>query len=144
MAGNAKAAIMMKRILITTMVFAMLLPGCTSGTQSVVATNKSTTVDSAVQRGSVLFKEGQTGLPACSTCHTLDDSRLIGPGLRGIASRAGQRVPGETAKDYLYHSIVQPGAYIVQGYGNVMPADYGKSLSDQQIQDLIAYLQTLT
>jgi mono/diheme cytochrome c family protein len=89
-----------------------------------------------------LFKEGHGGLPACSTCHTLDDSRLIGPGLRGIGSRASQHGPNE--KDYSYNSIVQPGAYVVQGYDNVMPPNYVTSLSDQQIQDLIAYLLTLT
>src|SRR5262245_45503603 len=126
----------MTRSQITIMFFTMLLTGCASGIQPAtpgsnasVLSSKSGPDQSAAQRGVVLCKERHGGLPACATCHTLDASRLVGPGFRGVATGAGQHVPGETPSDYLHNVIVQPGAYIVQGYDNVMPPTYGTTLS---------------
>lgn len=81
---------------------------------------------------------------ACSTCHRADsEQRLIGPGLLNLRARAAERVPGESALDYIHTSIVQPGAYVVDGYPDIMPKNWGKVFSDEQLNDLIAYLLTL-
>jgi mono/diheme cytochrome c family protein len=94
-------------------------------------------------RGEALFTQPVGGQPACSTCHTLDETRIVGPGLGGVAARTGERVPGESAEAYLYNSIAHPGAFIVEGYANVMPAAYADTLTGEQLADLVAYLLTL-
>ncbi|MBI5667218.1 MAG: cytochrome c [Chloroflexi bacterium] len=81
---------------------------------------------------------------ACSTCHRADsEQRLVGPGLLNIGARAAQRVPGESALDYIRTSIVKPSAYVVDGYPDIMPKNWGKVFSDDELNDLIAYLLTL-
>jgi cytochrome c oxidase subunit 2 len=94
--------------------------------------------------GAQLFTQQINGAPACSTCHTLDGSTLVGPSLQGFAAGAGTRVESQSAQEYDYISITQPSAFIVSGFGNVMYAQYGRQLSPQQIADLIAYLLTLS
>ncbi len=41
-------------------------------------------------------------------------------------------------------SITQPAAFIVPGFTNSMPGQYGQKLSHQQLADIIAYLTTLS
>jgi cytochrome c553 len=92
--------------------------------------------------GAQLFTQSINGVPSCSSCHSLDDSVIAGPGMQGYAARAGTRIPNMSAQDYTYQSIVQPGAYIVPGFANVMYDQYGQRLSPQQIADLVAFLLT--
>src|SRR5690606_10159088 len=93
--------------------------------------------------GEALFTQAISGAPACSTCHSLDGSALVGPTLQGYAEIAAARVEGESAQDYTYTSIVQPAAHVVNGFPNAMYNQYGQRLSAQQLSDLIAYLLTL-
>src|SRR5258708_4542324 len=93
--------------------------------------------------GAQLFTQSVNGVPACSSCHSLDDTTITGPGMKGYTARAGTRVPNMSAQDYTYQSIVQPGAFVVSGFANVMYDQYGQRLSPQQIADLMAYLLTL-
>ena len=83
--------------------------------------------------------------PACSSCHATDPGRrLTGPSLAGVAERAAERVPGMTAEDYLRQSILEPNAYVVEGFSRgVMYQKFGDVLSDEDIDDLVAYLLTL-
>lgn len=46
-------------------------------------------------------------------------------------------------RDYLYQSIREPGAQIVAGYQNLMPASVAMEMSDEQIDDVIAYIESL-
>jgi mono/diheme cytochrome c family protein len=82
---------------------------------------------------------------ACATCHhPTTEERLIGPGLLNISTRAESRVPGETAEQYIHQSIVNPSAFLVPDYPDgLMPQVYGEVFSEQDIQDIIAYLFTL-
>src|SRR5205807_1081866 len=43
------------------------------------------------------------------------------PDLAGIGARAGKTKPGMSAKQYIIESLLQPGAYLVEGYPNIMP-----------------------
>jgi cytochrome c2 len=81
----------------------------------------------------------------CGGCHNVDnDAVLVGPSLLNIKDRAGSRVEGQTAVEYLHNSIVNPNDYIVEGFAaGVMVQTFGDTLSEQQINDLIAYLLTL-
>ena len=82
---------------------------------------------------------------ACATCHLTDsENTLIGPGLKNVGIRAQTRIPGMTAVEYIHQSIVDPSAYVVEGFpDNLMPHVFGDIFTEEQIQDLIAYLMTL-
>ncbi len=75
---------------------------------------------------------------ACVACHGAETG--VGPSLPTMAENAGERVEGQSAEDYLYESIVDPGAYIVEGFNNIMPATYEEQYSDQEIWDIVAYI----
>ena len=97
--------------------------------------------------GRRLFLEEVPGVNAgCRLCHSLEPGvRLVGPSLYDIGKVAGQRVPGMSAEEYLYQSIVDPDAYVVPGYpAGTMPPDARERLTEEQIQDLVAFLLTLT
>jgi mono/diheme cytochrome c family protein len=92
-------------------------------------------------RGEILFDQGKDGAVACVSCH--NETGVASPDLTGYSAVASSRVPGESAYEYTFHSIVEPGRYIVEGYGNAMPNTYDEALTPEEIADLIAYLLTL-
>lgn len=108
---------------------------------------------SPIALGEIVFK---TSTPACAACHSLvPGAQMAGPSLAGVATRAQQTVGSAEykgqAKDadaYLRESIVQPSAHTVAGamYStsgvSFMPATYGKDLTPDQIDHLVAYLAT--
>jgi cytochrome c2 len=80
----------------------------------------------------------------CGACHsTSPDTIIVGPSLAGVASRAGSRVDGLDAYTYLLTSVMQPDAYLVEGYENLMPGSLSKELTGEEVDGVIAYLQTL-
>jgi mono/diheme cytochrome c family protein len=95
-------------------------------------------------QGEVLFKQGIGGQASCATCHALNDQRIVGPGMSGIALRAGQRVSGKISEQYLRESILYPNSFVVPEYpSSVMPSNFGQVLTPQQVDNLVAYLLTL-
>ncbi|MCY4145899.1 MAG: cytochrome c [Chloroflexi bacterium] len=80
---------------------------------------------------------------ACSVCHITGGGR-VAPSFAGIADRAASRRLHMSAGQYLFESIVQPGAYLVAGYANAMPSNFAKRLSQAEIGHIIAYLLTLS
>jgi len=121
------------RIVLVTLIAFVLMSGCSQ--QSPMPD------DPAAARGEALFK----GMGACNTCHDVTDGTVIvGPSLRGIASRAAQREPGVSAQAYIEESIVAPNKFIVPGFqAGLMPQTYAERLTKDQIVDLVAYLMTL-
>ncbi len=104
------------------------------------------------QRGATLFagEVAITGFVACRGCHATDPlvGDGIGPNLAGVAMRAGSRVPGIVAEEYLRRSIRIHDEYVVPGFEAgiaraVVGRDFGDILTDEQIADLVAYLLTL-
>ncbi len=86
------------------------------------------------------------GVP-CMTCHTLDTSGRagVGPNLAGVGRRAGERMPGVNAREYLERSIRAHDEFIVPGHqGGMVRAvvgdDYGNLLPDEQIAALVDFL----
>ena len=79
----------------------------------------------------------------CSACHSTGDNRIVGPGLAGVFERAESRRTGKTAEEYVFTAITDPGSFIVDGFPNAMPGSFGSTISEGDIQDLIAYLATL-
>ncbi len=95
----------------------------------------------AVARGMQLATD--TG---CAACHTADGTPGTGPTWKGLAGstrplETGESVVADTA--YLFSSIVDPGAQIVQGFAPVMPDTYSDTLTETEINDLVAYIQSL-
>jgi cytochrome c551/c552 len=102
----------------------------------------------AAERGKALFEQATLGpksAPGCSTCHSLEpDKVIVGPSLARIATTAAAAVPGMSAEAFLRESIVNPEAHITAGFpAGVMYQYYGRDLSEQQINDLVAFLLTL-
>jgi len=98
---------------------------------------------SSAENGETLFNMFQVDASfACSTCHNAgSDVTLIGPGLLNISTIAETRVEGIDAVDYIYESIVNPSAYIVDGFTDgLMPQNWADIYSEQEIFDIIAYL----
>jgi mono/diheme cytochrome c family protein len=95
-----------------------------------------------VESGEILFN----GAGACTTCHQLGERapNLLtdheGTGTIGV--RCANRVPGEDCKAYFYSSLVDPAAYLVEGFAPIM-TDQRRSLSNAQIWALVAYLQSV-
>ena len=80
----------------------------------------------------------------CASCHaTSPDTRLVGPTLYDIGELAETRVPGEDAKLYLENAILYPEDYIVDSYENLMPSTFGRTLTGEELDALVAYLLTL-
>jgi nitric oxide reductase subunit C len=107
------------------------------------------------ENGKALFAKttiGKAGAPGCATCHSVEkDKKLVGPSLYGIATDAADTVKekdykgkAKSAAEWLRESIVDPNADVAEGFQpNVMPQNYGKDLTEQEINDLVAYLATL-
>ncbi|HSM58269.1 MAG TPA: cytochrome c [Candidatus Sulfomarinibacteraceae bacterium] len=114
----------------------LLAAGCASS--AAAPPQPTETVDPVVAQGRRLFSQH------CASCHAVDgEAVIVGPSLDGIASRAETRVEGLDARQYLDQSIVQPGAFLVPGFDDVMPSTLGKQLSGEELDALIAYLLTL-
>ena len=80
----------------------------------------------------------------CAGCHALEpDTIVIGPSLAGVGTRAETRVDGYDARAYIETSILNPGAYIVEGFNDVMPKNFGKDLTSADFDAVVAYLLTL-
>jgi cytochrome c551/c552 len=92
------------------------------------------------ERGASLFTQSINGAPTCSSCHTLSDTSLVGPGMAGYGERAAQAVSGQDAITYTFYSIVAPSRHIVPGFVNMMYLEYERKLDQGQIADLIAFL----
>jgi nitric oxide reductase subunit C len=125
--------------------------------QAATQTAVATTMDHGKDPRALGEKLFSTVVPTCKACHSLiPGADGAGPSLAGIVSRTeallqGGDYQGE-AKDveaYLHESIVHPSAYLVPGemYSaggtSFMPTGYADSLTDEQIDQLVAFLATL-
>ncbi|MEE9284514.1 MAG: c-type cytochrome [Dehalococcoidia bacterium] len=81
----------------------------------------------------------------CTACHAISDLPgavgTIGPALDGLAGRAGQRVSGLSAEEYLRQSVLDPNSFLVDGFGPLMPP--GLVSAGDDLDNLVAYLLTL-
>lgn len=98
-----------------------------------------------------------TAVPTCKACHSLTPGADgAGPSLGGLVTRTKKLLEsgdyqGEATdvESYLHESIVSPSAHVVPGdmYSaggtSFMPASYADSLSEKEIDQLVAFLATL-
>lgn len=81
----------------------------------------------------------------CNACHSVDGSSGIGPSWQGLWERSVTLTDGSTLTadaEYIRRSILDPASEVVEGYPPVMPS-YRGIVSDNEIESLIAYIQTL-
>ncbi len=101
-----------------------------------------------VKAGEKLFNQkhiGKNNVIGCVACHsTKPDQVIVGPSLSGLGVRAPHLVEGQTGKEYIKNSIINPDAFVVGGY---MPATmfshYAQELSADEIDLLVQYLSQL-
>jgi mono/diheme cytochrome c family protein len=124
----------MKQTIICLLVAATVLSAC-SGASDIPATP---TLDAIQQQGQAVYNL------RCAQCHALTpDTIVIGPSLAGIASRAGDRIEGYSAEEYIEDSILFPKDFIVDGFTDTMPTNFGKDLTGEELDAVVAYLMTL-
>lgn len=78
----------------------------------------------------------------CIRCHSLDGGEGYGPSLQGISEQAGDRVPELSAVEYLRQSILEPDAFIIEGFSHSMGRIHSVLLNEEEIDDLIAFMLT--
>jgi mono/diheme cytochrome c family protein len=125
-------------LFVFTLTFLVVLTACGGG--------GAETTDDAAAAGENLFNQTVIGSQAgCITCHSLDaDVVVVGPSMNGIGARAGNMVSGMAAEDYLRESILNPDAYLVEGFpAGTMPQVWQDELNDEQVDQLVAYMLTL-
>lgn len=100
------------------------------------------------ESGQQIFENGTEIVSReCAGCHSLDGVDIESgshkyPTLLGISERAGDRLPEMSTVEYLRQSILDPAAYIVEGYEDRMEKGYKYGLSENEVNDLIAFLLT--
>jgi mono/diheme cytochrome c family protein len=94
-----------------------------------------------VKAGEEIFKTKGT----CEICHRIGQKGTRAPDLAGIGARAGKAKPGMSAKQYIIESLLQPGAHVVEGYPNIMPAVDKPpiALNRSEVWALVAFLESL-
>ncbi|MFA7248956.1 MAG: cytochrome c [Dehalococcoidia bacterium] len=130
----------------------MTLAGvCTVALGSLIASacGESTSSSSAPGLDAALVAEGQrrANSNGCIACHTLDGKTGVGPTWKGPAGRQVQLADGSSvmADDaYLRESVVDPNAKVVKGFApGIMPATFGRALTDQQVRALVEYMKSV-
>ena len=83
----------------------------------------------------------------CVACHSLTGEVIVGPSWLGLY---GSEVPlddGTTVtanEEYIRNSILQPASQVHEGFnGNLMPPSFGDTLSAEQIDQIIAFIQSI-
>ena len=94
-----------------------------------------------VKAGEEIYKTKGT----CEICHKIGQKGTRAPDLAGVGSRAGKVKAGQSAKAYLIESLINPTAYIVEGYPPIMPAVDKPpiALNRSELWALTAFLQSL-
>lgn len=153
----------MRKLVVLLAICALALAACggqQGGTSSATGSGSTTAASSSgaagnAANGEKLFNQatiGKANLPGCKTCHSVvKDQKIVGPSLYGIATDGAETVKeadykgtAKTAAEWLRESIVNPNVDVPEGFQpNVMPQNFKDNLSEQEINDLVAYLLTL-
>jgi cytochrome c2 len=146
----ARVAVVVSGFLLAAFAFAfvaVLLTYAPEADEVPVPADHAATVTSLETRAAVLAALGDPvrgdaliETYTCAACHRAGAANGVAPSFVGLHERAAERDPALSAAAYVYQSIVQPTAYLVEGYANAMPQNYGDRLSEQEIADLVAYL----
>ncbi|MGI8606458.1 MAG: c-type cytochrome [Gaiellaceae bacterium] len=126
-------------LLLSSVAFVLAAAGCggadetTPTPETVVGSVAQPTVpEGDAEAGESVFTDAGCG--ACHTFAAAGSSAEVGPDL-------DESLQGKD-EQYIYDSIVNPDAQITEGFQpGVMPKNYGEQLEDEQLGDLVAFLQ---
>ena len=82
---------------------------------------------------------------ACIACHSVDGSLKLGPTMKNQFGKKILHTDGTVMIidiDYIRESLINPLKHIAEGYTPIMPS-YKPVLSDEDIENLIAYIKAL-
>ncbi|MCZ7553171.1 MAG: cytochrome c oxidase subunit II [Anaerolineae bacterium UTCFX2] len=108
--------------------------------------------ESGVSEDPAVRGQQLTAQLGCIACHSVDGAKLVGPSWLGLYGASVTLADGSTItadEAYLSESIQDANAKVVEGYpAGVMPQQFidpvtGQPISDAQIADIIAYIQSL-
>ena len=140
-ATNAKIVGIVLGTLALYTLIANKIPQVQSEVPQTLTLGANVTPEQLVAAGEKVFN----GIGGCTTCHGLGTRapNLLTDekGQGSIGARCGKREPGKSCKQYLYESLDQPGAYVVEGYQPIMPV-MTKQLSPEQVWAVIAFLES--
>lgn len=120
--------------------FASLIPQVESPAPEVLEISGNLSGSELAALGEEVFLSTEAG---CQACHGLGQEGLRAPDLAGIGARAANIVPGQSAEEYIHESLVDPCAFVVEGYDCIMPQTLAQTLGTAKITALIAFLQSL-
>ena len=88
------------------------------------------------------------GKGTCALCHEIGKKGERCPDLAGVGERAETRIKEEVYKgkatsgaEYLVESVMEPTAYVVEGYQPSMPP-VGRQLNDLELVAVVSFLQS--
>ncbi len=95
-----------------------------------------------VARGEIWAKNN-----GCLSCHSVDGAVSVGPTWQGLFGETVTLADGSSAvvdEAYLHTAIVDPNAQVAAGFPpGVMPQTYAASISEQQISEIVEYIESL-
>ena len=106
-----------------------------------VQSQTGTVSDDPAVRGELLAQQF-----GCLACHSSDGSQMAGPTWLGVFGSTELLDDGSSVLvdgEYLIKSIREPGFQIVSDYQNIMPENIGANLTDEQLADVIAFIESL-
>lgn len=107
--------------------------------RSAVPEDITLTADMSPEELAGIGEELYNGAGGCTACHGLGTRA---PDLLGVAGTVCEtRVPDQGCKQYLWESLVEPTAYIVEGFQPIM-LDQSRLLTEPQLWALVAFLES--
>jgi len=86
----------------------------------------------------------------CIACHSADGSKIVGPSYKGIFGHKvtittdGKEREIMVDEEYIKKSILEPDADVVKGFNKGSMISYKGQLNDQEIDQIIEYIKTLS
>jgi cytochrome c553 len=119
--------------------FAALIPQVESPAPAAIEISGDLAGPELAALGEEVLRSAESG---CLACHGLGQEGLRAPDLAGIGGQAAEREPGKSAEQYLRESLVDPCAFVVEGYDCIMPPTLAQALGPAKVTAVIAYLQS--
>ena len=82
----------------------------------------------------------------CNACHSLSGAKIVGPTFLKLYGSEREFVDGSETKcdeNYIKNSILNPQTQVVEGYESVPMPSFQGQLTNQEVDGLIAFIQTL-
>jgi len=85
---------------------------------------------------------------ACTTCHSMDGSKIIGPSFKGLYGRKSVVLTDAGEKEliaddeYIKRSILDPNVEVVKGFNKGLMQSYKDKISAADLDKIVDYFKT--